>query len=55
MKEVKMVMGRMGVSFLEEGRLPGLLYADDLALYCESEQDLKVIVEHLVRYLGEEV
>ena len=34
-KEVKMVMRRMGVRFLKEGRewrLPGLLYADDLVL-----------------------
>ena len=33
MKEVKMEMGKRGVSFLEngrKGRLPGLLYADDL-------------------------
>ena len=33
MKDVKIGMGRMGVSFLEEGRewrLPGLLYAEDL-------------------------
>ena len=35
MKEVKMGMGRRGVSFLEdmrEWRLPGLLYADVLVL-----------------------
>ena len=35
MKEVKMGMGRRGVSFLEderEWRFPGLLYADDLVL-----------------------
>ena len=34
MKEVKMRMGRRGVRFQEGGRewrLPGLLYADDLA------------------------
>ena len=34
-KEVKMGMGKRGVSFLEGGRewrLPGLLYADDLVL-----------------------
>ena len=44
MKEVKM---RMGVRFLEEGRewiLPGLLYADDLVLCGELEEDLKVMV-----------
>ena len=47
MKEVKMGMGRRGVSFLEGGkkwRLPGLLYADDLALCGESEEDLRVMV-----------
>ena len=35
MKEVKMGIGRRGVSFMEDGkdwRLPGLLYADDLVL-----------------------
>ena len=35
MKEVKIGMGRRGVSFLEDGRewiLPGLLYADNLVL-----------------------
>ena len=47
MKEVKMGMGRRGVSFMENGkewRLPGLLYADDLVLCRQSEEDLKVIV-----------
>ena len=28
--------------------MPGLLYADDLALYGESEENLKVIMEHFV-------
>ena len=40
MKEVRMGMGRRGLSFLEderEWRIPGLLYADDLVLYGESE------------------
>ena len=35
MNEVKIGMGRKGVSFLEDGRewrLPGLLHADDLVL-----------------------
>ena len=35
------------MSFLEDGRewrLSGLLYADDLVLFGESEEDLKVIV-----------
>ena len=47
MKEVKMGMGRRGVSFLEEGRewiLPGFLYANDLVLCGESEEDLRVMV-----------
>ena len=47
MKEVKMGMERRGVSFLEDGRewrLPGLLYADDLVLCCESEEDLRAMV-----------
>ena len=38
-------MGRMGVIFLEERRerrLPSLLYADDLILCGESDEDLKV-------------
>ena len=42
MKEVKMGMGRRGVSLLEDRRvwkLPGLLYADDLVLCGESEED----------------
>ena len=38
MKEVKMGMGRRGLS------LPGLLYADDLVLCGESENDLRVMV-----------
>ena len=47
MKEVKLGMGRRGVSFLEDGRewrLPGLLYADDLVLCGESEEYLRVMV-----------
>ena len=42
-----MGMGRKGMSFLEDGRewgLPGLLYADDLVLRGESEEDLRVMV-----------
>ena len=42
MKEVKMGLGRRGVSSMEDGRewrLPGLFYADDLVLYGESEED----------------
>ena len=47
MKEVKMGVGRKGVSFMEDGRkwrFPGLLYADDLVLCDESEEDLRVMV-----------
>ena len=47
MKEVKMVMGRRGARFQEkrrEGILPGLLYANDMALCGESEEDLRAMV-----------
>ena len=47
MKEVKMGIGRRGVSFLEDGRewrVAGLLYADDLVLCGESEEGLRVMV-----------
>ena len=47
MKEVEMGMGRGDVRFQEEGResrLPGLLYADDLILCGESEEDLRAMV-----------
>ena len=46
MKEVKTGMGRMEMRFLEEGkqcRLHGLLYADDLVLCGDLEEDLKVM------------
>ena len=39
------------MTFLEEGRiwrLPGLLYTDDLVLYGESEEELKVMVGCIV-------
>ena len=48
MKDVKMGVGRRRVRFLEDGRewrLPGLLYAYDLVLYGESEEDLRTMVE----------
>ena len=32
----------------KDWRLPGILYADDLALCSESKEDLKVIVRHFV-------
>ena len=47
MKEVKMGMRRRGERFLEDGRkwrLPSLLYADDLVLCGESEEDLRTMV-----------
>ena len=40
MEELKMGMGRRG-----EGRLPDLLYTDDLVPDCESEGDLRAMVE----------
>ena len=42
-----MGMGKRGVSFLEdgrEGRLAGLLYAEDLVQCGESEEELRVMV-----------
>ena len=45
--KVKMGMERRGVRFQEERReqrLPGLLYADDLVLCGESEEDLRAMV-----------
>ena len=42
-----MGMGRKGVRFLEDGRewkLPGQLYADDLVLCVELEEDLRAMV-----------
>ena len=47
MNEVSMGMGRRGVNFLENGkewRLSGLLYADDLDLCGESEEDMRAMV-----------
>ena len=55
--EVKMGMGKRGVRFLEDGRewkLPGLLYADDLVLCGESEEDLRAMVGGSLRCVGEE-
>ena len=46
-KEVKLGMRRRGVRFLVDGRewrLPGLLYANDLVLCSELEEDLRVMV-----------
>ena len=50
-KELKMGIERRGVRFLEEGRewrFPDLLYADDLVLCCESEEDLRAMVGRFV-------
>ena len=47
-----MRMGRMGVRFLEDGRewkLPGFLYADDLVLCGELEEELRMVVEQFVQ------
>ena len=61
MKEVKMEMGRRGVSFLEDGRewrLSSLLYADDVVLCGESEECEAhvdgICLEHVseYKYLG---
>ena len=49
MKQLK--MERMGVRLMEEGRewrLPGFLYADDLALCGDSAEDLKMMMKRLV-------
>ena len=46
-----MGMGRGGVRLMEDRgkwRLPGHLYADDLALCGESEEDLRAMVGHFV-------
>ena len=37
-----------GIDRMGEVRLPGLLYADDLLLYGESEQHLKVMEGHFI-------
>ena len=47
MKEVKMRIERREMTFLEERislRLPDLLYADDMVLCVELEEDLRVMV-----------
>ena len=57
MKGMKMGMERRGVRFLEYGRewrLPGVLYAGDLVLCGETEEDLRVMVGHFVVCVGEE-
>ena len=53
-----MGMGRRGMRFQEDGReqrLPGLLYADDLVLCDESEEDLRAMVGHFVEMCGRRV
>ena len=52
MEAVKMRIGRKEMRFQEEGRewrLLGLLYADDLVLCGESEEDLRAMVGHFVK------
>ena len=44
MKEVKIGLGRGG----ETGRFPGLLYSDNLVLFDESEEGLRVMLGHFV-------
>ena len=56
MNELKMGMGRRGVRFQEEGRgwrLAGLLYEDEFVLCGESEEDLRAIVDVLLRCVEE--
>ena len=51
MKEVKMGRGRRGMKLLDKGRewrLLGLMYADDLVLCGESEDDLRAMVRRFV-------
>ena len=51
MNEVKIEMGRKGMRFVEDGgewRLLVLLYADDLFLCNESEEDLGAMVGRFV-------
>ena len=55
MKEVKMGMGRREVRFMEDGRecrFPGLLYADDLDLCGELEEDLRAILGRFAEVCG---
>ena len=57
-KEVKMGIGRRRVRFQKDGRewrLPGLLHADDLVLCGELEENLRAIVDRLLRCVGDEV
>ena len=52
MKEVKIIMGRRGIIFQEEGiewRLSDFFYAEDLVLCGESEEDLKKMVGRFVK------
>ena len=52
MNDVKMRMGRRGVSFLEDGRewrLLSFLYADDLVVRGDSEDDLRVTVGRFIK------
>ena len=58
MKEVKIRLGRMGVRFLEErreGRLPDILFADDLVLCVNSEEELRAMLGRFVRVYSKNV
>ena len=51
MKKAKIGMEKRGVRFMEEGRkwkVPSLLYANDLVLCGESEEDLRAMVGRFV-------
>ena len=51
MNQVKIEMRRKGVRFQEEERewrLPGTLYADDLVLCGESEENMRVMLGRFV-------
>ena len=52
MKKVKMGMGKREVAFLEDGReLRLLLYADELVLCVDSEEDLRAMADWFVEVL----
>ena len=42
----------MGWEVRETGRLPGILYVDDLILCGESEEDLRAMVRDFVEVCG---
>ena len=50
-----MIGVKIGMGRREEWRLRGLLYADELVLCGESEEDARAKVGRLLRCVGEEV